>query len=420
MDFNDPRNLIKYHRRVCSNGLVVIVIPHPETALVAVNVLYRTGARDEDPERTGMAHLMEHLMFSGTARFPVFDLPIARAGGVNNAFTNHDVTNYYIVLPVDQLELALQMEADRMVNLVPDPKKVEVQKGVVVEEFRQRYLNQPYGDLNHLLAAAAYKKHPYRWPTIGLEPAHIEAMTPQHVADFYRARYSPANAILAISGDVDPDAVFQMVDGLFGVLTGPAPEVPERLAEPALQRAERVVVHREVPSSYLTVAFPVPECTHPDFTALMFLADILGQGIISRLHIELVNRIQLCSRVYAGLSGTADPGLFTISGMLIDGVSSDETTQAIQKSILTFQQDGPTPSEMRSIINGSITQTLVRRQGVMNLAMDAAYAEFEGDVQRMNTQLAEMARVVPDDIVAMAQRYLRPENRIEVHYLKKI
>lgn len=419
MDFNNPGNHVLIHRRVLANGLVVLVIPHRETSLACVNVLYRTGSRDEDPERTGLAHLMEHLMFSGTANFPVYDLPIARAGGTNNAFTNQDITNYYIVLPVDQLTLALQMEADRMVNLVPDPAKVEIQKGVVIEEFRQRYLNQPYGDLYHLLAAAAYSRHPYRWPTIGLVPEHIAAMTPQHVADFYRSRYSPSNAILAVSGNVDPDEAFDNASQIFGGLPSEKSAPAQRTMDSPFGRAKRVVEHREVPSSYLMMAWPIPECTHHDYPGLSFLADILGQGIISRLHTELVNKQKMLSRVYSGLSGTADPGLFTFSGMLLEGVSSDDVVLAVQKTIGQFLSQGPTPAEMRSVINGAITHTLMKRQSVMNLAMEAAYAEFEGDVQRINTQLADMARVSSAEIIQLASRYLVGSNRVEVHYLKK-
>ncbi len=415
---SDPRLTVEFQRFALENGTTLIVTPVSDTALVAVNMLYRTGARDEDPEMTGLAHLMEHLMFSGTPRYPAYDLPIASVGGVNNAFTNQDFTNYYIVLPADQLTLAIDLETDRMANLELTDKSVALQKDVVVEEFRQRYLNQPYGDLYHMLADAAWKKHPYRWPTIGLKPEHIQQATTNHVKSFYRQHYHPGNLIVSVAGNVKPDQVYEQVNNMLKdapPATGGGSTYP---AEPTKGRAVKVEVKKSVPASFLAIAFPVPESSHQHFTGLGFLADILGQGIISRLHTALVREKKVFTRISAGLTGTRDPGLFNISGLLHAETNSHQAVEAVQQVIQEFAQSGPTKDEMLAVVNGLITQTLYKRTQVMNLALELAVAEFESHANSVNEMISKALEVTPNHLKWLAESYLDPENRIEIHYLK--
>jgi zinc protease len=410
---------VNYHKEVLSNGIVLIVAPKTDTRLVSVNLLYRTGSRDESPEMTGLAHLMEHLMFSGTQRVPAYDLPVARVGGVNNAFTNQDFTNYYLVLPANHIELAFSLEADRMSNLPLNDQHVSVQKSVVIEEFQQRYLNQPYGDLNHLLCAAAYTRHHYRWPTIGLIPQHIADATAQDVASFYRNHYHPSNLILAVAGDVNPAEVIRLADQSFGTIA--AGSVSRQLipAEDTEGRSAKVVVHRKVPSSLLTIAYPIPGADHPDYIGFGYLADILGQGIISRLHLALVKGAGIFTRISANINGTLDPGLFSITGVLVPGIDSHSAASQIQAVIDAFMDDGPAPSEMRAVTNSTITHTLYKRTNVMNLALELAVNEFEGEASKINSVLYECERMSPELLISLAATYLKASNRVEVHYLKE-
>jgi len=409
---------VEFQRHTLSNGAVLLIAPMEGTSLTAVNLLYRTGSRDEDPAMTGLAHLMEHLMFSGTPSFPAFDPPLAGVGAINNAFTNQDFTNYHIVLPADHLALALEMEADRMVNLSLNDRSVSLQKDVVTEEFRQRYLNQPYGDLHHLLSSAAWEKHPYRWPVIGMDPSHVERATTNDVVSFYRKHYHPGNAILAVAGDVDPAEVLRLTERFFGDIPAVTDIRPPYPQESTTGRHRSLTVQRNVPAPCLLVAFPVPGSHHREFTALGFLADILGQGIISRLHSELVREKKLFSRISAGLTATADPGLFTITGVLHNEINSHKGVEEIDRVITHFAASGPTQEEMLAVVNGMITQILYKRFNPANLAMELAGAEFEGDVSGVNKLINKALEVTPEILKALASHYLHPENRIEIHYLR--
>jgi zinc protease len=410
--------VVKFTRDILPNGLTVILAPKKDTGLAALNLLYRVGSRNEDPAQTGLAHLMEHLMFSGTGNFPAFDLPLTRVGGVNNAFTSQDLTNYYIVLPVEDISLAFELEADRLVNLKLDQSSIDVQKSVVIEEFRQRYLNQPYGDLNHLVSEAAFRVHPYRWPTIGLVPEHVESVKADDLTKFFNTHYNPSNLILSLSGNISHHDAMALADKYFGHIPA-APVMQSAIpAEPLHGRRNSISVRRNVPASMLTMAFPVPGSAHPDFPGLGFLADIIGQGVISRLHTALVKDQKIFTRISAGLTGTIDPGLFTISGMLHEKVSSELACEKVMILLGEFCRSGPKPSEMQSVLNGLITSVLFKRGNVMNLAMELAATEFESEASRVNTILEDYTAVTPEYIVELAKSMLVAENLIEIHYLK--
>lgn len=412
-------NELKYHRKILPNKAVLIVIPQKETKLAAVNLLYKSGSRNEHPEKTGLAHLMEHLMFSGTKKYPKFDIPITKLGGVNNAFTNQDVTNYYILLPAEHIELAIDIEADRLQNLIIDDKSVEVQKSVVVEEFNQRYINQPYGDLHHLVCSTAYERHNYRWPTIGLSVKHIKDFRVKDIEEFYELHYNPANLIITIAGDVNVDQIYDLVDEYFVKIPAKPLSQTNIPAEPPENRKNKTVVEKDVPASVISVSYPIPGANFLSYEEFNFLADILGQGIISRLHNEVVRNKKIFTRIYAGTTGTIDPGLFTITGILSDNADPGKAVMEIESVFDAFISGGATNSEMKSVANSFITSTLVKRKNAANRALDLAMAEFEGDHSKVNSIFNQYLSMSKSNLIKTAEKFLIPNNRIEVHYLKK-
>ena len=306
--------MIPYKRHTLSNGLTVAVNRDRQSKLAAVNILYKVGARNEDPARTGFAHLFEHLMFRGTRDVPDFDLPVQMACGDNNAFTNNDYTDFYITLPKDNIETALWLEADRMTGLDISPEALETEKRVVIEEYKQRYLNQPYGDQGMLLRSLAYTLHPYRWATIGLTPDHVARATIDEVRTFYRRWYHPSNAILSVSADIDEERVFELAERYFAPIAdtpsaaGPLPAEPEQTAE------RRLEVERDVPATAVTVAYPMGDRLSRDFYLGDMASDILSGGDSARLYERLVKRDRLFSSVNAYITGDVDPGLFVLTG----------------------------------------------------------------------------------------------------------
>ena len=315
--------MIPYTRKTLPNGLTVVVNRDRASKLAAVNILYRVGARNENPARTGFAHLFEHLMFRGTRAVENFDLPVQMASGDNNAFTNNDYTDFYITLPKDNLETALWLESDRMEGLDITPAKLEAEKKVVIEEFRQRYLNQPYGDQTMLLRALAYKVHPYRWAAIGLATDHIAGATLADVESFYRAHYRPSNAILSISADMEEERMLELAEKWFAPLADHPSATAAIPQEPMQTQARRQEVERDVPASTVTVAYHMCARTKPDFYTADLVSDLLSGGDSGRLYTHLVKERNLLSSVNAYITGDVDPGLFVFTGQLLPGVTPE-------------------------------------------------------------------------------------------------
>ncbi|MFM9026621.1 MAG: M16 family metallopeptidase, partial [Bacteroidota bacterium] len=313
--------MIRFSRHVLSNGLPLIVHEDPSTPLATVNLLYKVGARDEDPKRTGFAHLFEHLMFGGSVNIPEYDSPLQLAGGDNNAFTNNDITNYYCTLPANNLETAFWLESDRMLSLAFSEKSLDVQRQVVVEEFKQRYLNQPYGDVWLLLRPLAYKVHPYQWATIGKEVSHIEEATLQDVRDFFFKYYTPDNAVLVVAGGVKEGSVVELAEKWFGGIQRNIASRPPYPAEPRQQEERRLTVKRDIPFDALYMAFHACSRLDDDFYATDLMTDILSRGKSSRLYNVLVKEKKLFSDVSAYLTGDFDKGLVVVEGKLLKGVS---------------------------------------------------------------------------------------------------
>lgn len=330
--------MFKINRHALDNGLRLVHYEDTSTQMVAMNIVYDVGARDEHPQHTGFAHLFEHLMFGGSVNIPDYDTPLQMAGGENNAWTNNDITNYYLTVPKANVETGFWLESDRMLGLNFSERSLEVQREVVMEEFKQRCLNQPYGDVDHLLRPLAYQVHPYRWPTIGKELSHIAQATLSEVEAFFYRHYAPNNAVLAVTGNISWDETLRLVEKWFASI--PRRDVPERHLpqEPEQQAERRLTVERNVPLDALYMAYHMCSRDDADYYAFDILSDILSNGRSSRLTQHLIQEQSVFSSVDAYISGSRDAGLFHISGKPAAGVSLDQAEAAIRKELESLQQ----------------------------------------------------------------------------------
>ncbi len=401
--------MITYSEHTLSNGLRVVAHRARGSEMAAVNVLYCVGARNESPEKTGFAHLFEHLMFRGTRDVPDFDAPLHKACAENNAFTNNDYTDYYITLPKENLATALWLEGDRMSGLDITPGKLEAEKRVVIEEYNQRYKNQPYGDMWPLFKALAYKVHPYRWPTIGLTPDHVAGATLGDVEAFYRRFYNPANAVLSVAADVVPEEIFGLAERYFGTVERgrkPDEEIPQ---EPPQIEARRLEVERDVPSTVIMIAFPTGPRTCREHYAGDILSDILAGGSSSRLYQNLVKNRPLFSSVNAYITGDIDPGLFVVSGNLLAGVSEDDAEQALWGELRAVQNSVIGDRELEKVGNKFEAETVFGELNVMNKAMNLGYYSLLGNPELINGEVAVYRSFTPDELRASASKMFAPE-----------
>lgn len=396
--------MITYQTHTLPNGLRIVAHQDRFSAMAATNMLYCVGARDENPLRTGFAHLFEHLMFRGTRQIPQFDIPVQLAGGENNAFTNNDYTDYYIVLPENNLATAFWLESDRMGGLDITPQKLDAEKKVVIEEYKQRYLNQPYGDQWMLLRALAYRVHPYRWATIGLTPEHIEHATLEDVQSFYHKYYTPSNAILSVASPLPVEQVFDMADHWFGDL----PAVPTKKAplpaEPAQTEARRMEVERDVPAVSLTIAFPMGGRTSEDFYCCDVISDLLAGGTSSRLYRHLVREKRLFSAVNAYVTGDLDPGLFVLTGQLMPGIDVEQAENSFREEMGVLQRDCTDGYELDKVRNKFEANTLYGELNVMNKAMNLGFYTMLGDPALINREVEIYRSVTASQIRTCAQR----------------
>ena len=408
--------MIAYERKTLANGLTVAVNRDRASKPAAVNLLYKVGARNENPARTGFAHLFEHLMFRGPPHVPNFDLPVQMASGDNNAFTNNDYTDFYITLPKDNIETALWLESDRMEGLDITPGKLETEKRVVIEEFRQRYLNQPYGDQTMLLRALAYKVHPYRWAAIGLTTEHIASATQADVEAFYRSHYHPSNAILSISADLEEERMMELAEKWFGGLADvpyTAEPIPQ---EPPQQAPRREEVERDVPATTVTVAYHMGGRRSADFYTADLVSDLLSGGDSSRLYRRLVKEQRLLSSVYAYITGDLDPGLFVFTGQLLPGIAPEQVEEAFRGEIRSLEQGEATPYEIEKVKNKFEANTLFGEINVMNKAMNLGFYEMLGDLGLINREVALYRAVDNEAIRDFCRRTFREENASTLIY----
>ncbi len=402
--------MISFERFTLDNGLRVLVHHDDTTPVVAFNLLYQVGACDENPEKTGFAHLFEHLMFEGSKNIPHYDAPLQQAGGENNAFTNSNITNYYITIPKENMETAFWLESDRMLELTISQKKLDIQKKVVIEEFKQRYLNQPYGDWNLLLRPLAYKKHPYSWPTIGKEISHIENATLQEVKDFFYRYYAPNNAILCVAGNVTKTEIEQLTQKWFGDI--PTRNVSVRnlpIEDPQTESREEKVT-RPVPLNAIYQAYHMCGRNHPDYHATDLISDVLSNGKSSRLNQRLVKELQLFSSINGYISGDVDPGLFMITGEINQGVTFEQAENAIRKELDLLMTDLVAFEELKKVQNKVEANLIYSEISILNKAMNLAYFEMLGNADLINREPEKYQAVTPHDIRNVAKKLFLPTN----------
>ena len=375
------------NKHILANGLRLVHSQDDSTQMVALNILYNVGARDEHPEHTGFAHLFEHLMFGGSVNIPDYDAPLQLAGGENNAWTNNDITNYYLTVPHQNVETGFWLESDRMLSLDFNERSLEVQRGVVMEEFKQRCLNQPYGDVGHLLRPLAYKEHPYQWPTIGKELSHIANATLDEVKDFFFRFYAPNNAVLAVIGNISFEEAVALTEKWFGTI--PRRDVPVRRLpqEPVQTEERRLTVERNVPLDALFMAFHMCERAHPDYYAFDILSDILSNGRSSRLNQRLVQEKQLFSSIDASISGSIDAGLFHISGKPSAGVSLEEAEAAVREELKILQNEAITAQELEKVKNKFESTQIFGNINYLNVATNLAWFELNGEAEDMEREV---------------------------------
>ena len=408
--------MLQINRHILSNGLRLVHSQDASTQMVALNVLYNVGARDENPEHTGFAHLFEHLMFGGSVNIPDYDAPLQLAGGENNAWTNNDITNYYLTVPRQNVETGFWLESDRMLSLDFSERSLEVQRGVVMEEIKQRCLNQPYGDVGHLLRPLAYRVHPYQWPTIGKELSHIANATLEEVKDFFFLFFSPNNAVLAVTGNISFEEAVSLTEKWFGPI--PRREVPLRQLpkEPVQTGERRQVVERNVPLDSLFMAYHMCDRLNADYYAFDILSDILSNGRSSRLNQHLVQEKQLFSSIDAYISGTIDAGLFHISGKPAAGVSLEEAEAAVREELNELQTALVQEHELEKVKNKFESTQIFGNINYLNVATNLAWFELNGQAEDMEKEVERYRAVTADRLKAVAQTAFREENGVVLYY----
>ena len=412
--------MIRFKEFTLSNGLQVIVHEDPSVQIAVINVLYHVGSRDERPDKTGFAHLFEHLMFGGSINIPNYDEPLQKVGGENNAFTNTDITNYYLTVPAANLETGFWLESDRMLSLSFDPRVLDVQQKVVVEEFKQRYLNQPYGDVWLKLRPLAYRVHPYQWATIGKEISHIENATMQDVKDFFFRHYTPENAILVVAGKVTVDQVKKLSEKWFGPIPRGNSSMRSLPTEPAQTQKRTLTVEADVPANALYKAFHMPGRFHKDYCVSDLASDVLGRGQSSRLYHQLVKEKEIFTSISSFVMGTIDPGLLVVSGRVKDGIAVEDAEAEVNGVLSKLLTAGTTAEELEKVKNQAISTIEFGEIEVMNRAMNLAFAKLSGDADLVNREAKEVESVREEDVQRMAASILREENSNVLYYKRKI
>lgn len=411
--------MIRYKRTTLANGLVVLVNRDRASKLAAVNILYRVGARNEDPDKTGFAHLFEHLMFRGTHQVPDFDVPVQMACGENNAFTNNDYTDFYITLPKENIATALWLESDRMRNLNINEEACAIEKQVVIEEFKQRYLNQPYGDELMLLRDLCYKHHPYRWATIGISPEHIASATTDDVRSFYDRHYRPSRAILAISADIDEDEAIRLVEEYFGDIEDSGEKIAPIPQEPPQSEPRRLEVERDVPATDITIAFHMGDRLSRDFYLGDLASDLLAGGESSRMVNRLVKERGLFSSVNAYITGSLDAGLFVIKGRLMPSTDEAQAEEALWEELYDLCRGNVSDYELAKVKNKFEANMLMGEINIMNKALNLSFYELTGDITLINREAEIYCSITREELSNFATRCFTHNNSSTLIYRAK-
>jgi predicted Zn-dependent peptidase len=408
--------MIPFEKFVLPNGLRVIVQEDHTSPMAVLNIIYDVGAKDENPDQTGFAHLFEHLMFGGSVNIPSYDEPLQRVGGENNAFTNNDFTNYHIQVPAVNIETAFWLESDRMLSLAFSEKSLEVQRNVVIEEFKQRYLNQPYGDVWLKLKPLAYQVHPYQWATIGKEISHIENAKIADVKAFFAKHYNPSNAVLVVAGAVTLAEVKSLCDKWFSPI--PAGIKYERnLPDEPIQLAERSLkVYAKVPTDAIYKAFHIDSRLSGLYNTADLISDILSRGESSRLYQSLVKNKRIFSEINAYISGDIEPGLLIVEGKLMPGISMEQADESIWIALDEMKTDTVPVREMQKNINKLVSAFVFGEMSLLNKAMNLAYYELLGDANLINVELEQYQQITVEAIQAYAKQIFRKENCATLYY----
>ncbi len=408
--------MIAYTHFILDNGLKVYVIEDPTTPMAVVNILYNVGSRDEEENKTGFAHLFEHLMFGGSENIPKYDAPLQRVGAENNAFTSPDITNYYITLPANNIETAFWLESDRMMALSFDPQVLEVQQKVVIEEFNQRYLNQPYGDVWLKMRPLAYKTHAYRWATIGKDIGHIERATIEDVRAFFYKYYLPNNATMVVAGNVTTAQVKRLAKKWFGPVAAGQQYERNLPKEPQQTEARKLDVSAKVPNNALYKTWKMPGRFENNFHAADLLADILGRGKSSRLYQKLLKERAIFSSVGANITASLDTGLLMVQGHLNQGISLEEADGLVEEVIEDIIQNEVSMSELAKVKNQSESSMVFSEIELLSRAMNLAFAANAGNAEWVNEDADKIRQITISSIQASARQILKKENCSTLYY----
>jgi predicted Zn-dependent peptidase len=411
--------MIQFDRFTLDNGLKVLVHQDTSTPMAVVNVLYNVGSKDENPHKTGFAHLFEHLMFGGSVNIPDYDEPLQRAGGENNAYTTNDLTNYYCQLPAENIETAFWLESDRMLSLAFSEKSLEVQRKVVCEEFKEHYINKPYGDAWHKMRKLAYTQHPYQWMTIGASLEHVEQATMQEVKDFFFQFYRPNNAILVVTGNVTTEQVKALAEKWFGPIEAGKPYHRNLPVEPRQEKNKSLDVRADVPMDMLMMTWHMGGRFDASYHATDLITEVLGGGASARLYEELIKKKQIFSSIDCYHFGTIDPGLLVIEGKLVKGISMSVAEKAVLDEVAKLINELLEEKEVQKVINKTESIICFEDMSIMNRAHSLAFYELLGDAQLMNTELEKYQAVTPAIIQATAQAIFTEQNRNTLYYYSK-
>jgi zinc protease len=411
--------MIPFQSFTLDNGLRIFVHEDHTVQIAVMNILYDVGSRDEQPDKTGFAHLFEHLMFGGSVNIPNYDEPLQMVGGENNAFTSTDITNYYLTVPASNIETGFWLESDRMLSLSFDPHVLEVQRKVVIEEFKQRYLNQPYGDVWLKLRPLAYRVHPYQWATIGKEISHIENASLDDVREFFFQHYRPNNAILVVAGNVTVEQIKKLSEKWFG----PVPEgkkIRRQLpSEPKQKEKRTLLVEADVPASALYKTYHMGGRFHPDFYATDLLNDVLSRGQSSRLYQQLVKEHEIFNSISSFATGTIDPGLLVVSGRVKDGIALEDAEAEVDLVLQKIVRESTTKEELEKVKNQAEASLEFGEVEVINRAMNLAFAALSGNAEVVNTESEQIRNVTGENMQRVAEEVLREENASVMYYQTK-
>jgi zinc protease len=408
--------MINYESFELTNGLKVIVHPDQQSPTVAFNLIYNVGSRDENPNKTGFAHLFEHLMFGGSENIPDYDIPLQKVGAQNNAYTTPDITNYYITLPQQNLETAFWLESDRMKALSFDQKVLDIQKSVVIEEFKQRYLNQPYGDLMLKLRPLVYQNHSYSWATIGKSIEHIESFSMDDVKDFFYKYYLPNNACLVVGGYVKTTEIEKLSKKWFGDI--PAGFIPQRnlpqnelIAEPI-----KVTIEKSMPQKMLSLAYLMPPRFDSDYYNLDFLSDTLGQGKASYFYQKLVSQKKLFTNCSAYHTGSLDQGMFIISASLQPEIDYELAEKEIQMTMQKFINEDINAEEIQRAKTQLSVSEGFQDVNLLNRCVKLAYAANAGNPNKIELENQLYQDVSLDSIIQSSKEHIFQKNHVSLRY----